>query len=84
MHKEPRELRVAVAELEKRGITLSLTGREEGSVRNAKIIAASDEMLSTLELMEGYFDSLFEEGVLDDESALMRNKCKKAIQLAKD
>lgn len=84
MHKEPRELRVAVAELEKRGITLSLTGREEGSVRNAKIIAASDEMLSALELMEGYFDSLLEKGMLDDESALMRNNCKRALHLAKN
>lgn len=84
MYQEPRELRVAVAELEKRGITLSLTGREEESVRNAKVIAASDEMLTTLELMEGYFDSLLEEGMLDDESALMRDKCKKTLQLAKD
>lgn len=83
MYQEPRELRVAVAELEKQGVTISLTGREEQSVRNAKVIAASDEMLKTLEMMEGYFDSLLDEGMLDDESAVMRNMCKKVIEKTK-
>lgn len=84
MYQEPRELRVSVAELEKKGISISLTGREEQSVINAKMIAASGDMLKTLEVMEGYFDSLLEQGSLDDKSAMMRDMCKSTIQKAKE
>lgn len=82
MKKQLLQLKICITELEKHGIALSLVTREEESIKNAKLIAASQKMLNTLRAVDGYLNKLSKEGRLDDDGAKIINSCKKAIKKA--